>query len=140
MKNIIFLLMLSLLCQCASLEKSAGLGASVGAGAGLITSQALHYNAKGSVVLGLSGAIIGGLLGVLFHKNPSEETKPSNIPSELLKSIPPPLRDAEKDVLWVPDKIEGDRFIENHRIFVIKKPAHWQLRDSEQQEVEEEEK
>ena len=39
----------------------------------------------------------------------------------------PALKQAEKDILWVPDKIDGEKFEEGHRLFLIKKPAHWAL-------------
>ena len=136
MKKLIFLLMPFLLCRCASIEKSVGLGVGIGAASGIAASQIAHYNTKGTVVLGLSGAVIGGVLAALLHKNPPETSTP--VPAvSVLKGNSPPLKNAEQDAIWVPDKIEGDRFEEGHRVFLIKKPAHWQLKDGDSKDADE---
>ncbi|MBI3294426.1 MAG: hypothetical protein HYZ71_06815 [Deltaproteobacteria bacterium] len=134
MKRTILLLSALLLTQCASFEKSVGLGVGLGAAAGFATSQAVNYNAKGVVFLGVTGALLGGVVGALLHRDGAKEIAPQAF--SVLKNNPPPLRSAEKDVLWVPDRIEGDRFEEGHRVFTIKKQAHWQLRDGENSEDE----
>ncbi|MBL7669794.1 MAG: hypothetical protein JNM39_04855 [Bdellovibrionaceae bacterium] len=41
------------------------------------------------------------------------------------KKLPPSLRNAEVKTLWIPDKIEADRYIEGHYIYIIEKPATW---------------
>ena len=69
MRKFIFILALLLLCRCASMEKSVGLGIGIGAATGISTSQIAHYNTKGTVVLGLGGAIIGGVLAALSRWN-----------------------------------------------------------------------
>jgi hypothetical protein len=112
------------------MEKSVGLGVGIGAASGITTAQVAGYNTKGNVVLALSGALIGGVIGALLHKEPvSPEAMP---PSGASLGGAPPLRPAEKDVLWIPDKIVGDKFEERHRIWNIKKPAHWQHYPEEQ--------
>lgn len=133
MRNLSFILLLLSLCRCASMEKSVGLGIGVGAASGVTTAQIAGYNTKGNVVLALSGALIGGVIGALLHKEPSS-LEPA-LPSGASLGGAPPLRPAEKDVLWIPDKIVGDKFEERHRIWTIKKPAHWQLypEDAEKQ-------
>lgn len=131
MKNLILVLLLFSLCRCASMEKSVGLGVGVGAASGITTAQVAGYNTKGNVVLAISGALIGGVIGALLHKEPpSLETIQ---PSGASLGGAPPLRPAEKDVLWIPDKIVGDKFEERHRIWTIKKPAHWQHYPEEQE-------
>lgn len=37
------------------------------------------------------------------------------------KKLPPSLRNAEVKTLWIPDKIEADRYIEGHYIYIIEK-------------------
>lgn len=121
-----------LLCKCATFEKSVGLGATAGALSGITAAQIAHYNTKGNVVLGLTGALVGAVIGALLHRNQTvaEATIPPATGAALGGS--PPLKSAEKDVLWIPDKIVGDKFEERHRIWTIKKPAHWQLYPEEQ--------
>lgn len=41
------------------------------------------------------------------------------------KKLPPSLRNAEVKTLWIPDKIEADRFEEGHFIYIIEKPSTW---------------
>jgi hypothetical protein len=138
MRKFIFVLTPLLLCRCASIEKSVGLGVGIGAASGIAASQMAHYNTKGHVVLGIGGAIIGGAIAALLHKNQPET--PASLPvTNIMKNNQPPLADAEKDVLLVPDKIEGDLFVEKHRIWSIKKPSRWELRDGESKEAKEDE-
>jgi hypothetical protein len=136
MKYFTCLVVCLLLCRCASIEKSVGLGVGIGAGTGILTSQLAHYNTKGTVVLGLGGAVLGGVVAALLHKDPPKFSVPPTVSYDLKKN-PPPLKGAEQDTLWIPDKIENDRFEEGHRVFLIKKPAHWQLRDSSDEESQE---
>jgi len=138
MRNLIFVLTPLLLCRCASIEKSVGLGVGIGAASGIATSQMAHYNTKGHVVLGIGGALIGGAIAALLHKGQPEV--PVSVPlTNVMKGSQPPLADAERDVILVPDKIEGDHFVEKHKIWTIKKPSRWQLRDGQSKESNEEE-
>jgi len=130
MRNLAFALIPLLLCQCASMEKSVGLGVGIGAASGIAASQVAHYNTKGHIVLGLGGAVIGGVIAAILHKDRSEAPVPLPVTS-IPTGNQPPLAGAEKDVILVPDKIEGDHFVEKHRIWTIKKPSRWQLRDGE---------
>ena len=121
MKKIIAFILPLLLCRCSTMGGSIGLGASIGAGAGFTASKFAQYNTKGTVVLTASGALIGGLLGALFHRDP---IGPMSISG--LNGNPPPLKDADTDVIWVPDSIQDGKFIEGHRLWNIRSPAHWQ--------------
>ena len=38
---------------------------------------------------------------------------------------PPKLSQAKYRTIWVPDKIEGDRFIEGHRVHIIEEAGRW---------------
>ena len=128
-----------LLCQCSSMEKSVGLGIGLGAASGITASQLAHYNTKGHVVLAVGGAVIGGTIAALLHKNHPEVPTPIPVPiTNIPKDGHPPLADPEKDAILVPDKIEGDQFIESHRVWTIKKPARWQLRKGDNSDEKEE--
>lgn len=41
------------------------------------------------------------------------------------KKLPPSLRNAEVKTLWIPDKIESDRYEEGHYLYIIEKPVTW---------------
>lgn len=137
MKKFIYILPLVLLCRCASLEKTIGMGVGIGAATGIAAAQIARYNLKGNAALGVGGALLGGAIALFFHKRVPDLTPAPSL--NIIKTGPPPLTDAEKDVLLIPDKIEGDQFIEKHRIWTIKKPAHWQLRDGQPHPEETEE-
>lgn len=137
MRKLIFFIMPFILCQCASMEKSVGLGVGIGAATGIAAAQMAHYNTKGNVVLGLSSALIGAAIAAILHKEQPQEPVPVPI-TNLMKTDQPPLAGAEKDVLLVPDKIEGDHFVEKHRVWTIKKPARWQLPEGKESQAEEE--
>ncbi len=130
--TILFLLSL-VLAGCASLEKSVGLGAGIGAATGLGAGYAAKFNLKGKVVTTVSGALIGGFIGYLLQgRKFSEEAlrSPSAGPPSPLDR--PSLKDAETDTIWVPHKIEGQKLIEGHRLFIIKSQPTWQLPEEEE--------
>lgn len=125
MKKLIILTLPLLLCRCSTIPKSIGLGACIGAASGFTASRFAEYNTKGSVVLTASGALIGGALAALLHKD--LPTDLSQAPGGLLNERPPSLKNAETDVIWVPDSVQDEKYIEGHRVFIIQNPAHWQL-------------
>lgn len=48
-------------------------------------------------------------------KSPSKQNDPKN----------PILRNAEVKTIWIPDRIDGNRFEEGHFVHLIDKPASW---------------
>lgn len=111
-----------LLSSCASLESSIGMGMGAGAMTGAIAGHSANFNIKGMALTTGTGMVIGGLLGLLLHKQP---IRPNVSPLNPSRDGEPELEDAEKEVLWIPGKIESDRYTEPHRIFVIKRPSRW---------------
>ena len=41
------------------------------------------------------------------------------------RPLPPKLTQARYRTIWVPDKIEGDRYIEGHRVHIIEEAGRW---------------
>jgi hypothetical protein len=80
--------------------------------------------AKGAAVGGPVGVIAGGILGYLAHHE--EEKKKASLAAQASRSLKvPALNRPEVRTLWVPERIEHDRFIEGHRIFIIDKQSTW---------------
>lgn len=46
-------------------------------------------------------------------------------PNSESKKLPPSIRNAEVKTLWIPDKIEADRYEEGHFLYIIEKPSTW---------------
>jgi hypothetical protein len=40
----------------------------------------------------------------------------------------PGLKNAEVKTLWVPEKVESDRWEEGHYLYIIEKPSTWRTR------------
>ncbi len=127
MLKLCFVMIGIMVCSCSSLDQSIGLGVGAGAATGFSTSKLLHYNTKGTLVLTGTGALIGGIIGLLVHPKQVFDTDSNSTAIYPSLRQSPPIRNAEMDELWVPDSIEGEKFIEGHKVHIIKRPAHWQL-------------
>src|ERR1700675_5057143 len=114
-KNLKFITMLmavTLSSACATTGKSILLGSAVGAGVGAGVGNLATQNTQGTLIGAASGAVVGGLIGLLAHKGKAKgelvpmgpETKPEV----------PFLTKPEVRSIWVPDKIEGNQYIQGH--------------------------
>lgn len=126
-KTIISILSLTTLVSgCASWERSTflgvGIGGAIGGGIGTATSED-----AGGALLGLGiGAVLGGAIGLLAFqdkeqkeplvKNPVKKGEESKIPS---------LTSPEVRRIWVPEKIDSNKFIDGHYEFIIEKNSVW---------------
>lgn len=133
MKKLFILILPLVLCRCSTMVKSISLGAGIGVASGFTTSRFAEYNTKGTVVLTVSGLLIGGALAALLHKDPPPEL--SQIP--LLNGKPPSLKDADTDMIFVPDLVQDGKYVEGHRIWTIRSPAYWQLEPAKPEKGEE---
>jgi uncharacterized membrane protein YeaQ/YmgE (transglycosylase-associated protein family) len=127
MKNIIILLTIAIsLSSCATLERSilfsSAVGAASGTGAGLIAEKS-----AGSALIGAGiGGIIGAAVGYLLHGRISKKEefiKP--LESSKKDDSAPSLTSPEINRIWVPEKIEGNKYIEGHYIYLIDKQSVW---------------
>lgn len=126
-KNICLILTLPLLASCASIERSTLLGAAtvgaLGTGIGLAAEKS-----AGSALIGLGiGAIVGGAMGFATHKE--QESKRGQLMNPLItkdfKDNVPPISTPEVRRVWVPAKVDGNKYVEGHFIFVIDRQAVW---------------
>lgn len=118
------LMMPLLLNACATATRSSILGAAIGGAAGGLVGQAQSQNSQGTVTGAVIGAGLGGLIGFLSHKEKKEsgaKTDTSNkVEDEFPSLIRPKLRS-----MWVPDTIEGNKYIKGHFIYIIEDAGSW---------------
>lgn len=118
------LLVLITLTGCATSRDSILLGSGIGATTGAAIGYGTGESAKSAAIGGVIGAVTGGLFGYLANR--AEKNKSAqNASSKDLKNSTPMLNKPEVRMIWVPDKIEGDQFIQGHYMYVIDKPSSW---------------
>ncbi len=128
MKAILLVSSISLLCSCASVQRSTILGAAIGGTtigfAGSMMSGDQH-RARGAIVGSLVGASIGGVIGYLAYKSTerSDLEKAASVNSSSANA--PLLTSPKVRRVWVPAKIEGEKYIDGHYMFVIEKTSGW---------------
>jgi len=118
-----FLLSIVLLAPgCASMERSVLFGASVGGasgtGLGLLAEPSV-----GSALIGTGiGAIVGGAMGYLGHGHKQGAANPeARGATEDDKG--PSLSKPEIRKVWQPPRVEGDRYIDGHHIYLLERPS-----------------
>lgn len=126
-KCVLALAALTLMQSCATTDRGlvgAGIGATVGLGAGAITT----HSVEGAAIGAATGALVGGAIGLLTRKStPTEEHQKK----ETLKGedLYPFLTKPDVQTIWVPDSIESNRYIEGHRVYIINKGSSWSKDD-----------
>jgi hypothetical protein len=122
LSRIVALVIAILFSGCASMEKSVVFGGVVGAAAGT-GAGLLNQKSVGSGLIGAGiGAVLGGALAFLIHKDPPKEVvSDKEKKDEKVPSITTP--DVRR--VWVPEKIEGSKFIDGHFEYVIDRPSVW---------------
>jgi hypothetical protein len=110
---------------CATAPQSillgAGSGAVVGGGTGLLIS----HDAMGTAIGAATGAVTGGLIALLLHEGNEKEKKGASTDPDLDHEKYPFLTRPEVRTIVVPDAIEGNRYVESHRVFIIDKSSSW---------------
>lgn len=131
MKNAYVSVLLALLSiGCSTLKESTllgvGIGSVVGAGVGAASGSPRGNENRGAMTGAVVGAALGGLMGFLDHKERSK--------TEALKigsgngsgnADAPFLTKPKVQRVWVPEKVEGDKYISGHWIYVIERPSVW---------------
>jgi hypothetical protein len=103
------------------------LGAGIGAASGgTIGNLSTDHSAQGTAIGALVGAGLGAAFGYLEHKKHQQKDRlPEAMEHGTQKPKQPRLTAPRYRSLWIPDKIEGDRYIEGHRVFIIEDPGKW---------------
>lgn len=128
MKRLILIMITLTLSSCASMEKSTILGAVIGATAGgLIGNSAGDGDRRGhSTSVGAAvGAGLGGLIGYAAYKDKQKKAQQETLKENPFASKAPSLTAPKVRRVWVPSRIEGDRYIDGHYMYLIEKTSGW---------------
>lgn len=125
-KSIPILILALALSGCASMKDSILLGAgtvgAIGTGIG-----AAAGNNVGTALFGLGiGAVVGGSMGYLSYKDKEEKEKQAKSGKKQGDdSKIPSLTSPEVRRVWVPERVEGSKYIEGHYMYVIERNSVW---------------
>ena len=116
---------------CATLKSNTFLGAAIGASAGAVGGTVIgapYHAATGTLIGAASGAAVGALIGYLTEpkKSESKETSKSSSPITTITDDPS-FTSPEVRRVWVPDKIDGNKFIKGHYMFVLERGSVWTM-------------
>lgn len=129
MKRVILVvLQLLLLTSCASVEKSTVLGAFIGGTAGGLIGNAANDNGNrgtGTAVGAAIGAGLGSLIGYSAYKDKQKKEQQEVLKRNPFDSNAPSLTAPKVRRVWVPARIEGDKYIDGHYMYVIEKTSTW---------------
>lgn len=122
---------LIVLSACATTRDSIlagiGVGAALGAGVGAAAGQPQGNELRAGAVGVVSGAAFGALMGYLAHKEDERRAAARPLPGE-----DGPLPALTKPVIrrvWVPDRVEEDKLIRGHFVYVIERQSEWTKTD-----------
>lgn len=114
------------LAGCSTMKESVLLGAgtmgAVGTGIG-----AAAGNNVGGALLGLGiGAVFGGAMGYMGHKDKEEKARLAKFGTKKSDDAKvPSLTSPEVRRVWVPERIDGQKFIEGHYMYLIERNSVW---------------
>ena len=116
--------------SCASAPLYIGTGAAAGAAIGGVSSYYASGQRSKETAIGTAiGTATGGLLGYLIYylvKKKEDSSKPSEpVGPPLDPTQIPQVTKPDVGTMWVPPKIEGDRYIEGHRVFILERKSAW---------------
>ena len=119
-----------LMTSCATMRDSMITGASVGAAAGAVAGYGLSEGKPKAAAWGaLTGAAGGGAVGYFHHQDSLEKERKRQKEMLSVGTTKPQLSAPRYRAIWIPDQIEGDRFIEGHRVYVIEEAGRWMQTD-----------
>jgi hypothetical protein len=133
MKIFSFLLTSSLLVSCQTSQDSTllgvGIGSLVGAGFGAAAGAPKGNERNGAMTGAAVGAALGGLMGFLDHKERTKDKLKKENFGYKPGSKEPFLAEPEVERVWVPAKINGDKYVDGHWMYVIRRPSMWRKDD-----------
>lgn len=124
-----------MLVRCATAQDSMITGAAAGGTIGALAGSQIGKQ-KGDATIGavtgaMTGAGFGALFGYLGWKE--DEQKRSALRSRRRSVYSPALTAPDVQMIWVEDEIQGNRYVEGHKVWIIDRPAGWTKSDSSPQ-------
>lgn len=115
-----------ILSGCASVEKSSILGAVIGGAAGGLIGNSAGNGRSETTLIGVAvGAGLGTLIGSSAYKDQKKKEQEKALQANPFDSKSPSLTAPKVRRVWVPARIEGDRYIDGHYMYVIEKTSTW---------------
>jgi hypothetical protein len=128
-KYMVCILSAAMLYGCSTLKDSTllgiGVGSVVGAGVGAAAGSPNGNEKRGAMTGAAVGAALGGLMGFLdFKERSKKEALKIGTGVDAGKEAPY-LTKPKVQRVWVPEKIDGDKYISGHWIYVIERQSVW---------------
>ena len=123
----IFIASTFLLTSCATLKSNAFIGGAIGASAGAVGGTLIgapNHSGTGTLIGAASGAVIGAIVGLLTEPKSSKPINSSSLNKDLSD---PSFTSPEVRRIWVPDKIDGNKYIKGHYMFVLERGSVWTM-------------
>jgi hypothetical protein len=140
--RLLFVIFMLSLVGCSTMRESLVVGAGSGAAAGAIGASAMAEQNKGGAALqgALIGGAIGGIASYFLHKG--FEKRDDRVRRETLfnlekfnvstptgfQSSPatgPGLTIPKVEAQWVDTQVQGKKFVEGHRVWIITEDPQW---------------
>ncbi len=118
-----------LLSSCATLKSNTFIGGAIGASAGAIGGTLIgapNHTGSGAIIGAASGAAIGALIGLLTEPKTNKTTL-SKLNMDGMALDDPTFTSPEVRRVWIPDKIDGNKFIKGHYMFVLERGVVWRM-------------
>ncbi len=129
MKKLNLILVTLIACSCSTLERSIGLGATLGGTAGALIGNSEgkgNHRDKSTLQGAAIGASLGALIGYAGYEGKKQKTETKSPQKEMgLEPKAPSLTAPKVRRVFVPSRIEGERYIEGHYMYVIEKTSTW---------------
>jgi hypothetical protein len=110
---------------CASMGNSMLLGGGVGAASGTGFGLAAFGNTKGTLISAATGAAVGTFFGWLLHKKDNKDLQVADPNGTLKPGDLPFLTRPDVRKVWIPDSIDGNKYIQGHNVFLIERGSVW---------------
>jgi len=134
MRSITIILCLSLV-GCSTLKDSTmlgiGIGSLLGTAAGVAAGTPKGNEMKAGAIGAVLGGAIGGVTGAAQFKSQSPKVIKLKPDAQEHEASNPVMSMPKVRRVWVPDRIEGNKFIRGHFIYVIERDASWRMNGGE---------
>jgi len=110
------------------MERSTLLGTAIGGTAGGLIGNSAGRDGKrdqATAIGAVVGAGLGGLIGYSAYKEKKKKEQQEALKNNPLDANTPSLTAPKVRRVWVPARIEGDKYIDGHYMYVIERTSAW---------------